>query len=380
MDNAKTSIDIDCLGKRIAYLRRLSGISVPLLVDRANVGAAERPILRESTIRNLESGRKRDITVTELIGLARGLDMPATMILSDPLRPFDTSFAEPFRSLEMSNFEVSMMLPFPDGTPENGMGTVSSTSRGLVHACVQAWRIVCDMDGAVRESRVLCDRYLRDLRIVKQAVDSIDAPEERPAMTVARRRQYRDELNDTKEYVDLVYAIRGRNTWKRFNAGGNALTALQEMNNVPAASNRDMVRAWPDDSFDWLSKIKLDADERDPDESIALLLLNTGRSVYPDVGDTHDDAPRILRILAETYVEKGLSSRLGNDTSSLSVFRESTKARREGLRLYFMASCFLADAEASSSIMSRIDLDSLNAVFGSIIALYRLMPFGTQSC
>ncbi|RYQ26449.1 hypothetical protein PG2029B_1045 [Bifidobacterium pseudolongum subsp. globosum] len=85
------------LGERIAFLRRLSGVSVPLLVERANIGMKGRPILKESTIRNLESGRKRDITISELTGVARGLDIPPTMILTDSLQPFELSFAEPFR-------------------------------------------------------------------------------------------------------------------------------------------------------------------------------------------------------------------------------------------------------------------------------------------
>lgn len=58
----------DGIGDRLAYYRKLSGMSAERLSQRVPMSRA--------VIANIESGRKRDITVDEMLSLAWALDIP----------------------------------------------------------------------------------------------------------------------------------------------------------------------------------------------------------------------------------------------------------------------------------------------------------------
>lgn len=58
----------DGFGARLAYYRKLSGMSAERLSQRVPISRA--------VIANIESGRKRDVTVDEMIALAWALDIP----------------------------------------------------------------------------------------------------------------------------------------------------------------------------------------------------------------------------------------------------------------------------------------------------------------
>lgn len=58
----------DALGSRLAYYRKLAGLSAERLSHRVPMSRA--------VIANIESGRKRDVTVDEMLALAWALDIP----------------------------------------------------------------------------------------------------------------------------------------------------------------------------------------------------------------------------------------------------------------------------------------------------------------
>ena len=58
----------DGLGKRLAYYRKLSGMSAEQLSQKVPMSRA--------VIANIESGRKKDVTVDEMLALAWALDIP----------------------------------------------------------------------------------------------------------------------------------------------------------------------------------------------------------------------------------------------------------------------------------------------------------------
>lgn len=62
------------LGKRLAKYRRLAGLSARELAERAGMG------LSRGVIANIESGRKSDITVDQLIALSTVLGVPPVVL------------------------------------------------------------------------------------------------------------------------------------------------------------------------------------------------------------------------------------------------------------------------------------------------------------
>lgn len=60
----------DNIGKRVAFYRQMNGMSAADLSERTN-GA-----ISKGVIANIETGRKRDLTVDELVALSWALDVP----------------------------------------------------------------------------------------------------------------------------------------------------------------------------------------------------------------------------------------------------------------------------------------------------------------
>lgn len=71
------------IGKRVAHYRRLNGWTMDELV--ANVGGA----IGKSVIANLETGRRQDVTVSQLMALADALGVPPVALLLPVEQPFE---------------------------------------------------------------------------------------------------------------------------------------------------------------------------------------------------------------------------------------------------------------------------------------------------
>ena len=375
VENTKMNVGSKHLGERIAFLRRLSGVSVPLLVERANIGMKGRPILKESTIRNLESGRKRDITISELTGVARGLDIPPTMILTDSLQPFELSFAEPFRTLGMTNFDVAFMIQMPNRVPDNGSGPVAPAARVLFRDSIQARRYVSDMDEASRLSLILRDRYEWSMLIIEREIASVERLLRTNRNLASRCKQEEDNLRETGDHIGLVYALRIRNLLARFENARHGLRMVQKTNGIPAVTDKETSRIWGDDPFGWPRAAGLDTDKKWLTKGIRTLLDEVGVETPSDLKHVDESVPRALIVLSNMYEEKGLNRRMTTSLSPLQPFEGPAGARNEALHLYFVAACLLAEVEDYPAIMSKIDLDSLNALFGPVITEFRLPLF-----
>lgn len=71
------------LGQRVAKYRKEAGYASAEKLAEAIIEAGAPPTFKKSTVRNLENGRKQDVTVTELLWLSRMLRISPIMLIVD---------------------------------------------------------------------------------------------------------------------------------------------------------------------------------------------------------------------------------------------------------------------------------------------------------
>lgn len=147
------------------------------------------------------------------------------------------------------------------------------------------------------------------------------------------------------------------------------------MNGIPAVTDKETSRIWGDDPFGWPRAAGLDTDKKWLTKGIRALLDEVGVETPSDLKHVDESVPRALIVLSNMYEEKGLNRRMTTSLSPLQPFEGPAGARKEALHLYFVAACLLAEVEDYPAIMSKIDLDSLNALFGPVITEFRLPLF-----
>lgn len=162
------------IGRRIAHYRKLNGWSARQLAENTD-GAITR-----DTIANIENGRRADLTVRQLLGIALALRVPPTVLLTDLQHPFEPS---------------NIVFPGPAPAP---------LEQAAPHIAVAAWlntQTANDTTPAARwVTRVtaLLTDYLAalDTAAAQAALDRLAAPvahDDRGALT-ARRRGIRTDL------------------------------------------------------------------------------------------------------------------------------------------------------------------------------------------
>jgi transcriptional regulator with XRE-family HTH domain len=75
----------DSIGRRIAKYRRIAGIDTAKELA-ARIGSEK---ITASVIQNIESGRKADLSVSQLLNISRGLEVSPVQLLASIDRPFD---------------------------------------------------------------------------------------------------------------------------------------------------------------------------------------------------------------------------------------------------------------------------------------------------
>lgn len=75
---------MDSIGKRVAAYRRKRGFPTPAALAAAIPDGA----VTRSTIINIEAGRKKDPSIGDLLGIARGLQISPVLLLIDVTEPF----------------------------------------------------------------------------------------------------------------------------------------------------------------------------------------------------------------------------------------------------------------------------------------------------
>jgi transcriptional regulator with XRE-family HTH domain len=112
-------IDYGDIGKRVAFYRGLNEMTGDELAARAGNG------ISRAVLANIETGRKKDISIVHLTALSNALDIPFTALLFDLTKPYAPS---PFIAHDGRNGDralpVWMALRylsafFPRSTPEN---------------------------------------------------------------------------------------------------------------------------------------------------------------------------------------------------------------------------------------------------------------------
>lgn len=77
------NLDFGDIGARVAAYRKMNGWSGDDLVERAGHG------ISRAVLANIETGRKRDLSVVHLFALARALQVPPAVLLFDVTKPFE---------------------------------------------------------------------------------------------------------------------------------------------------------------------------------------------------------------------------------------------------------------------------------------------------
>lgn len=72
-----TSVDGPTIGRRVAAYRRLNGWTMDELAQRTDGRVGK------SVIANVETGRKHDLSVSQLVAIADGLGLPAVALMTD---------------------------------------------------------------------------------------------------------------------------------------------------------------------------------------------------------------------------------------------------------------------------------------------------------
>lgn len=76
-----TQLDFSAIGERVAHYRKLNGWSGDYLAELAGNG------ISRSVIANIETRRKKDVSVEQAVALARALQVPLVALLMDMSKP-----------------------------------------------------------------------------------------------------------------------------------------------------------------------------------------------------------------------------------------------------------------------------------------------------
>lgn len=151
------------IGKRLARYRKISGLSARELAEQAGYG------LTRGVIANIESGRKTDITVNQLIALSSCLGItPVALAL-----PID----QPYRWLRLSDSESAMRSIRVAAAIDWFQDLDSAWARGRVNES-QGAEIATNSVVAIREHHRQIYRILRLKTRVKSGESAASALEE----------------------------------------------------------------------------------------------------------------------------------------------------------------------------------------------------------
>ncbi|MFJ3319361.1 helix-turn-helix domain-containing protein [Curtobacterium sp. NPDC086286] len=163
------------IGARVARYRKMAGLSARELSDK--VGGE----MSRGVIANIESGRKTDVTVDQLMALAWALDVPPVALalpVEQPNRMVAVVKSESTTEALRSSSLVNWFLAKPNSSP---LGDAAGPGRGYAQALlrtVEEYRIVENLvrrrqaqfeqgdasQAAVEDARADRDRVYRELR------------------------------------------------------------------------------------------------------------------------------------------------------------------------------------------------------------------------
>ncbi|NEG90495.1 helix-turn-helix domain-containing protein [Bifidobacterium aerophilum] len=310
------------LGGRIAWLRHLSGLSVEDVVAASERKSAGVNPLKESTLRNLESGRKKDLSLAELVALSAALDLPPALLVVDFLRPFDASGVEPFDRLGMTNREV--MALFPIGSwDEIGHGA-GYKMKQLVGKAVLIENSLSELSFVMRSGQNMQFKY-EDLRLIVK----------RRAVTSSSE-DIRQAWEEQLTAADVLFSIRLYHLRSRHQGILDGMASMGV--SIPERIKEKLCGV-----FSWSDETSLLPYDKAMSRLANLL----------DLSDEHalkgDDDSKLARVI------------IGNAGRLLGEAKRNVRRRFPHLlRAYFMISCLIAVAEDRPEVMSRIDFFNLD--------------------
>ncbi|WP_454149026.1 helix-turn-helix domain-containing protein [Microbacterium lacticum] len=116
--------DVSLVGRRLQTVRSAHRLSAAELAARVPGGAVSKTV-----ITNVESGRKRDLTVTELLLLAHALDVPPLFLVIDPRLPWEKV---DIPGIDMTNIEYARRSDLFEGEGSAFWGGPYAAERGLI--------------------------------------------------------------------------------------------------------------------------------------------------------------------------------------------------------------------------------------------------------
>jgi transcriptional regulator with XRE-family HTH domain len=123
------TFDVLSIGRRVARFRKLNGQTADELANLLGEG------LTRAVIANIESGRKKDLTVSQLLDLAAKLDVPPGALLFDTTHPWAPSGVEinsPKGTRTLDNWQAIEWLSGEEGPRGAQDGTEAHKSAALV--------------------------------------------------------------------------------------------------------------------------------------------------------------------------------------------------------------------------------------------------------
>lgn len=337
------------LGERVAWLRRLSNLSVKELVSRANADMDEGTLLKESTVSNIESGRKKDVSLSELMGLSWGLDMPPGLIMADFLEPFALSGVEPFRSLGTTNEGVLTMFPI---TTRWNRG-LTAEAAALITDGITVALALSDMWNICSSSLALRDEF----RVLTEYVDA------RESLQMAYG--HVDSVwHGQGETVDLLFAVRVDRLRQRYRTALNTISGVRRMHGRKRGlldkSQKERFKA----TFAWADECGLPTDMEVVHRELERIV---GIADYWE--DLSVDSP---------YAAIALRNSLTGLLAGLDLRQYSNVALRTEVQTYLAISCVLAEVDDRPEITRGVDFAKINAQLGYAISWYNLAPLGTR--
>lgn len=133
----RKSIGIPGLGERLRKYREAQNLTAAMLATETQEIFPDTTISRQ-VIFNIENGRKTDVNVTELVQLARALDVPPSALLCDFDKPFEEPTEGPFKMYDaVSVLDLfSAKEKYPDYS-KNTSNTALRKDLSILYKCIE---------------------------------------------------------------------------------------------------------------------------------------------------------------------------------------------------------------------------------------------------
>ena len=158
-------------GGRLSEYRRLAGLSAQELSDR--LGGS----LSRAVIANIESGRKTDITIDQLLEISWALGVPPVALALPIDRPFETILISQDQEIPQSMW-ISDVMDWMTSTPaafQRDRTPVASPAGVVARNRIRVIREIDDVRGELYRLRAAPDDDYHYQEMVQQRLDELDA-------------------------------------------------------------------------------------------------------------------------------------------------------------------------------------------------------------